>query len=74
MITRTRKIINEMIQFLNEFAFDRKKAIYEISGLCIPFTEHIVKLSIYGNNLKYSNDINKWKDEIYNYILKASLY
>lgn len=59
---------------LNEFAFDRKKAIYEITNLCIPYTVHILKLSIFGNLPKHSYDIPKWKDEIFNFVNQASLY
>ena len=64
------QIANKIKQTLNEFAFERKKAVYEITNLCIPYTTHIIKLSLFNNDY----DIPKWKDEIYNFIYQASFY
>lgn len=71
---RIKRILAEMNLVLNEFAFDRKKAIFEITNLCIPYTEHILKLSIFGSVDRHEYDLPKWKDEIYNFINQASLY
>ena len=65
-----KQLTNIVKQTLNEFAFERKKAVYEITNLCIPYTTHIIKLSLFSNDY----DIPKWKDEIYNFIYQASLY
>lgn len=68
------QITNKLKYILNEMAFNRNKAIGEITNLCIPYTEHILKLSVFGHDEKHVYDIPKWKDEIYNFLKQASLY
>lgn len=74
MENKFRELNEKLKQVINELAFDRKKAIFEITNLCIPYTIHLIKLSIYGKDKQYENDWNKWKDEIYNFVNQASLY
>ena len=71
---RMKSIIRKLKNLINEQAFDRKKAIFEITNLCIPYTTHIIKLALFGMNTEYQNDWVKCKDEIYNFINQASLY
>lgn len=68
------KLIEDYKKVFNELTFTRSNAIGEITGLCIPYTEHILKLVIFGKDEKYNYDVAKWKDEIFNFLNIASLY
>ena len=51
---------------LNEFSDSRKDAIADLRGLAKPYTTHICKLILWGNqSIDWQND---WIDEIYSYI------
>lgn len=65
-------LINEMRYILNEFSFNKATALGVIGNLCFPYSEHIVKLALYGNDEKYWSDQTKWKDEVYNFLKQAS--
>lgn len=69
-----KEITEQLKKVLNELAFPRKKAVFEITNLCIPYTKHIIKLSIFGTDLKHEYDVPKWKDEIFNFIDQACQY
>lgn len=68
-----KKLLNKLRAVINELAYDRKTAIYDISHLCPIYTEHIMKLAVFGNMLKHEYDTPKWKDEIFNFIDQACL-
>ena len=68
-----KRLLNRLRLVINELAFDRKSAILDISHLCSPYTEHIIKLSIFGKMVKHEYDTPKWKDEVFNFIDQASL-
>lgn len=74
MFNELYKIFDITFSSITEMAFDRKKAVFEITNLCIPYTTHILKLALFGDNSKYEYEKSKWKDEIYNFINQASLY
>jgi len=69
-----KELTEQLKQAIDEFAFPRKKAVFEITNLCILYTKHIIKLSVFGTNPKHEYDVPKWKDEIFNFIDQACQY
>lgn len=52
-------LIEHYKKVFNELSFTRSKAVEEITSWCIPYSEHIVKLAIFGKLTNHNYDVPK---------------